>query len=154
MTWVRVRVNPLTWYRLPLEPPAHTVRALESCWHAGEGLPCCPVTSRGSSVTARRSERSCWRRVQIKARYQVRANPLLQLPVFEYWFGRFAITHKIVGSIPASATFPSAVCDRAPVTLDLRMYIYKYIYMYVCINVCIYMRICIYTVVHQWLLIS
>ena len=59
LTWYHA----ITWYPPPLEPPAHTVRALESCWHAEEGLPCCPVTSRGSSVTARRSKWSCWRRV-------------------------------------------------------------------------------------------
>jgi len=58
-TWYRA----LTWYPPPLEPPAHTVRALESCWHAGGWLPFCPVTRRGSSVTARRSKRPCWRSV-------------------------------------------------------------------------------------------
>ena len=57
-----------------LEPPAHTFRALESCWHAGEGLPCCPVTSCGSpgAANGRAGEE-----YQVRARYQVRANPLL-----------------------------------------------------------------------------
>jgi len=57
-----------------LEPPAHTFRALESCWHAGEGLPCCPVTSCGSSGAAKgRADEE----YQVRAWYQVRANPLL-----------------------------------------------------------------------------
>jgi len=57
-----------------LEPPAHIFRALESCWHAGEGLPCCPVTSCGSSGAANgRADEE----YQVRARYQVRANPLL-----------------------------------------------------------------------------
>jgi len=58
-----------------LEPPAHTLRALESCWHAGEGLPCCPVTSSGTSGAA---NRRAGEEYQVKARYQVRANPLLK----------------------------------------------------------------------------
>jgi len=57
-----------------LEPPAHTLRALESCWHAREGLPCCPVTSRGSSGA---SNGRAGEEYQVRARYQVRANPLL-----------------------------------------------------------------------------
>ena len=62
-----------------LEPPAHTLRALESCWHAGEGLPCCPVTSSGSYSAANgRADEE----YQVRARYQVRANPLL-FPIFD-----------------------------------------------------------------------
>jgi len=61
-----------------LEPPAHTFRALESCWHAGEGLPCCPVTSRGSSGAAKGR---AGEEYQVRARYQVRANPLLLLQI-------------------------------------------------------------------------
>jgi len=57
-----------------LEPPAHTFRALESCWHAGDGLPCCPVTSCGWSAAANgRADEE----YQVRARYQVRANLLL-----------------------------------------------------------------------------
>jgi len=33
LIWYRA----LTWYRPPLEPPAHTVRAMESCRHTGRG---------------------------------------------------------------------------------------------------------------------
>jgi len=62
-----------------LEPPAHTFRALKSCWHAGEGLPYCPVTSRGSSGTA---NGRAGEKFQVRARYQVRANALLPPPVF------------------------------------------------------------------------
>jgi len=57
-----------------LEPPAHTLRALEICWHAGEGLPHCPVTSRGSSGAA--NDRA-GEEYQIRAPYQIRANALL-----------------------------------------------------------------------------
>jgi len=57
-----------------LEPPAHTFRALESCWHAGEGLPYFPVTSRGSSGAA--NDRA-GEEYQVRARYQSRANALL-----------------------------------------------------------------------------
>jgi len=57
-----------------LEPPAHTFRALERCWYAGEGLPCCPVMSCGSSGAANgRADEE----YQVRARYQVRASPLL-----------------------------------------------------------------------------
>jgi len=59
-----------------LEPPAHTFRALESCWHAGEGLPCCLVTSRGSSGAA---NGRAGEEYQVRARYQVRANALLRV---------------------------------------------------------------------------
>jgi len=61
-----------------LEPPAHTFRALESCWHAGEGLPYCPVTSRGSSGAA--NDRA-GEEYQVRARYQIRANALLLIYV-------------------------------------------------------------------------
>jgi len=57
-----------------LEPPAHSFRALESCWHAGEGLPYRPVTSRGSSGAA--NDRA-GEEYQVRARYQIRANALL-----------------------------------------------------------------------------
>jgi len=57
-----------------LEPPAHTFRAQETCWHAGEGLPCCPVTSSGTSSAA---NGRAGEEYQVRARYQVRANPLL-----------------------------------------------------------------------------
>ena len=64
-----------------LEPPAHTFRALESCWHAGEKLPCCPVTSCGSSVAANgRADAANGRadeEYQVGARHHVRENPLL-----------------------------------------------------------------------------
>ena len=46
----RVRPNLVPWPSLvlsSLELSAHAFRALESCRHAGEGLPCCPVTSSG-----------------------------------------------------------------------------------------------------------
>jgi len=58
-----------------LELSAHAFQALESSRHAGEELPCCPVTSSGSSgaVNGRAGEEE----YQVKARYQVRANPLL-----------------------------------------------------------------------------
>jgi len=57
-----------------LEPPAHTFRALERCWYAWEGLPCCPVMSCGSSgATNGRADEE----YQVRARYQVRASPLL-----------------------------------------------------------------------------
>jgi len=59
-----------------LEPPAHTFRALERCWHAGEGLPYCPVTSRGSSGAANDRAGEGY---QVRARYQIRANALLPL---------------------------------------------------------------------------
>ena len=60
-----------------LEPPAHTFRALQSCWHAGEGLVCSPVTSRGSSGAA---NGRAGEEYQVRARYQVGANPLLTHP--------------------------------------------------------------------------
>jgi len=57
-----------------LEAAAHTFRALESCWHAREGLPCCPGTSCGSSGAANgRADEE----YQVRARYQVRTNTLL-----------------------------------------------------------------------------
>jgi len=71
------------WYRAltrvnlvfpSLEPSTHTFRVLESCWHAGEGLPYCPVTSRGSSGAA--NDRA-GEEYQVKARNQIRANALL-----------------------------------------------------------------------------
>jgi len=57
-----------------LELSAHAFQALDISRHAGEGLPCCPVMSSGSSsaVNGRAGEE-----YQVKARYQVRANPLL-----------------------------------------------------------------------------
>jgi len=58
-----------------LEPPAHTFRALESCRHAGKGLPCCPVTSRESSGAA---NGRAGEEYQVRARYQIRANALLR----------------------------------------------------------------------------
>jgi len=60
----------LSWFELP----AHTFRALESCWHAGEGLPYCPATSRGSSGAA--NDRP-GEEYQVRERYQIRANALL-----------------------------------------------------------------------------
>jgi len=57
-----------------LEPPAHAFRALESCWHAGESLPYCPVTGRGSSCAA---NGRAGEEYQVKARYQIRANTFL-----------------------------------------------------------------------------
>ena len=57
-----------------LELPAHAFRALKSCRHAGEGLPCCPVTSSGTSGAA---NGRAGEQYQVKARYQVRANALL-----------------------------------------------------------------------------
>ena len=56
-----------------LEPPAHTCRALESCRHAGEGLPYSPVTSRGSSGAANDCSGEEY---QVNARYQIRASAL------------------------------------------------------------------------------
>jgi len=57
-----------------LEPPAHAFRALESCRHAGEGLPCCLSTSSGTSSAANgRADEE----YQVRARYQIRANALL-----------------------------------------------------------------------------
>ena len=60
----------LSW----LELPAHAFRALVSCRHAGEGLPCCLVTSNGTSSAA---NGRAGEQYQVKARYQVRANALL-----------------------------------------------------------------------------
>jgi len=60
-----------------LEPPAQTFRAQESCWHAGEGFPFCQVTSCGSSGAA---NGRAGEEYQVRARYQVRANPLLVDP--------------------------------------------------------------------------
>ena len=57
-----------------LEPPAHAFRALEGCRHAGEGLPCCLVTSSGTSSAA---NGRAGEEYQVRARYQVRANALL-----------------------------------------------------------------------------
>jgi len=67
----------LTWCFLCLSSPrpAHACRALESCRHAGKGLPCCPVTSSGSSGAA---NGRAGEEYQVKARYQVRANPLIR----------------------------------------------------------------------------
>ena len=45
----------------------------ESCRHAGLGLPCCPVTSRGSSGAAHGHAGEGY---QVEARHQVRAHPL------------------------------------------------------------------------------
>ena len=59
-----------------VELPAHAFRALENCRHAGEGLPCCPVTSSGTSGAA---NGRAGEQYQVKARYQVRANALLTL---------------------------------------------------------------------------
>jgi len=53
---------------------AHAFGALDSCRHAGEGLPCCPVTSSRASGAA---NGRAGEEYQVKARYQVRANPLL-----------------------------------------------------------------------------
>jgi len=59
-----------------LELPAHAFRALESCRHAGEGLPCCLVTSSGTSSAA---NGLTGEEYQVKAQYQVRANALLSI---------------------------------------------------------------------------
>jgi len=73
---VRPNLVPCFNLVLPLlKPPAHTFRALESYWHAWEGLPCCPVTSRGSSGAA---HGHAGEEYQVRGRYQVRANPLLR----------------------------------------------------------------------------
>jgi len=56
------------------ELSAHAFRALDSCRHAGEGFPCCPVTSSGTSGAT--NDRA-GEEYQIKARCQVRTNPLL-----------------------------------------------------------------------------
>jgi len=104
--WVRVellgnRVSKaltLIWYRaltlnfFPLELPAHAFRALESCRHAGKGLPCCPVTSSGSSGAA---NGRAGEEYQAKARYQIRANALLTLnPVNTHRHTHDAHTHQ------------------------------------------------------------
>jgi len=70
LIWYRA----LTWYFLRLSSPAHAVRGLESCRHAGKGLPCCPVTSSGSSGAA---NGRAGEEYQVRARYQIRANALL-----------------------------------------------------------------------------
>jgi len=73
---VRPNLVPCVNLVLPsLEPLVHTARALESCWHAEEGLPCCPVTSRGSSGAA---NGRAGEEYQVRVRYQLRAKPLLQ----------------------------------------------------------------------------
>ena len=59
---------------LPSVDPPLTLRALESCRHAGEGLPCCPVTSSGSSSAA---NGRAGEEYQVRALYHVRADPLL-----------------------------------------------------------------------------
>jgi len=63
-----------------LELSAHSFQALEGSRHAEEGLPCCPVTSRGSSGAV---NGPAGEEYQVKARYQVRANPLLHQVVVE-----------------------------------------------------------------------
>ena len=69
LTWYRG----LTWCFLRLGSP-RTHRALESCRHAGEGLPCSSVTSSGTSGAA---NGRAGEQYQVKARYQLRANALL-----------------------------------------------------------------------------
>jgi len=69
-----VRPNLVPCFNLVLSAlwlPAHASRALESCRHAGEGFPCCSVTSSGTSGAANNEQ------YQVKARYQLRANALL-----------------------------------------------------------------------------
>ena len=63
------------------ELSAHAFGALESCRHAGEELPCCPVTHSGTSGA---SNGRAGKEYQVKARYQVRANPLLCVHVYVY----------------------------------------------------------------------
>jgi len=72
-----------------LELPAHAFRALESCRHAGEGPPCCPVTSSGTSSAA---NGRAGEQYQVKARYQVRANALLPIEtrLIDVYVTRFA----------------------------------------------------------------
>jgi len=61
-----------------LELSAHGFQALDSSRHAVEGLPYYPVTNIGSSSAA---NGRAGEEYQVKARYQVRANPLLILCV-------------------------------------------------------------------------
>jgi len=64
---VRPNLVPCINLVLPsLDPPAHTFQALESCWHAKEGLPCYLVTSCGSSGAA---NGRAGEEYQVKARY-------------------------------------------------------------------------------------
>jgi len=70
LTWYRA----LTRYFLRVSSLRTPFRALESCRHAGAGLPCCPVTSSGTSGAA---NGRAGEEYQNKARYQVRANPML-----------------------------------------------------------------------------
>jgi len=63
-----------------LELSVHAFLALKSCWHLGEGTPCCRIASSGpcGAANGRAGEE-----YQVRARYQVRANPLV---VCVYYF--------------------------------------------------------------------
>jgi len=137
-----------------LEPPAHTFRALESCWHAGKGLPCCPVTSSGTSGAAsgRASEE-----YQVRARYQVRANPLLPRVDHTYNWQ----THNTDGHAHDSHTRltgrharetqnktasalnyrPSFVSSPLPAQIDRQTHTHIYTYMCVCVYIYIYIYV-------------
>ena len=70
LTWYRS----LTWYRVRWSPPRTHFEPWNAVGTHVGGLPCCPVTSCGSSGAANgRADEKC----QVRARYQVRANPLL-----------------------------------------------------------------------------
>jgi len=69
LTWYRV----LTWFFLRLSSPCTHVDPWKAVSTRG-GLPCCPVTSSGTSGP---SNGRAGEQYQVKARYQVRANALL-----------------------------------------------------------------------------
>jgi len=60
---------------------AHTHSKGFALTHAGEGLPCCPVPS---SATSGAANGRAGEEYQVKARYQVRANPLLHMYICIY----------------------------------------------------------------------
>jgi len=124
---------------------AHTFQALESCRHAGEGLPCCLVTSSGSSGAA---NGRAGEEYQGKSRYKVRVNPLLHaiylsiqgdcaggdvplgaVPALSWWgevsLGGILINHP--------AIYPS-------IYLSIDLSIYLSIDLYICIYGCISMQ--------------
>ena len=112
------------------ELSAHSFGALDSCRHAGEGLPCCPVTSSGASGAA---NGRAGEEYQVEARYQVRANLLLCVYIYIYIY--------ISSTSSRQSTGRNSSCSS-----EFYLYIYIYIYIYIYKYVCVCMHIFIYIV--------
>ena len=122
---------------------AHTFQALESCRHAGEGLPCCLVTSSGSSGAA---NGRAGEEYQGKSRYKVRVNPLLHA-IYLSIQGDCAGGDVPLGAVPALSWWGEvslggilinhpAIYPSIYLSIDLSIYLSIYTFVYMVVSRC------------------